>query len=456
MEIVVFSGFSKKINSTKRPSGGSTLNVKLKQPCSVMKPQFLISGFNTTWNYIEWGSRYYYVDDITIETNDLATYSCTLDVLATFRGDILGSTQYVTRNANTYQPYLTDSKYPALNRATMTSRLINTWNESLNNTGCYVIGVVNEEAVGGVAHYCIPAGSNIFKNFVAYMFAGSWLDGTSDITEEIQKELINPFQYVVSCNWFPITARGSLTALKFGYWNSGLSALLMSESERTVVLEATAELPRHPQQSEYGIGMNGSPYTRFNFDCWCFGSIPIDPLPFVANNAIGFRIAVDMFTGAAKLIITNADGGRVVTVNGNFGVPIQLSQITNPVLAPSLNVLGAVSSTVAGFVTGNVVGGVVGAVSGVADSIKSAMPQMMTSGATGSKIAFNSVPMITASFYSLPSIDATRLGRPLCSAHVLSSLSGFTQCENVALDTSASDEEKREIISYMTSGFYIE
>ena len=101
MQISVYSGFSKRINSTKQPTGGTTIDVALKTPCCVMSPTFRISGFDLSWDYIAWGSRYFYVDDITVETNDIALYHCKIDTMATFRGDILSSSQFVTRNANT-------------------------------------------------------------------------------------------------------------------------------------------------------------------------------------------------------------------------------------------------------------------------------------------------------------------------------------------------------------------
>lgn len=74
MEIIVYNGFSKRINSTKRPSGGTTINVALKSPTSVITPTFRLTGFNTAWNYVQWGNRYYFVDNIVILTNDIAEY----------------------------------------------------------------------------------------------------------------------------------------------------------------------------------------------------------------------------------------------------------------------------------------------------------------------------------------------------------------------------------------------
>ena len=457
MQITVYSGFSKRINSTKRPTGGTTIDVALKTPCSVMTPTFRISGFNLSWDYISWGSRYYYVDDITIETNDIALYHCKLDTMATFRSDILSSSQLVTRNANTYQPYLTDTKYPALNKATIDRTLISTWDSAINHTGTYVVGIINDKAHGGVAYYSFGAGGTNFRSLMAVLFGGNWLDPDSDIPLEIQKELINPFQYIASCMWFPLTIAGDLDGnINFGYWPSGVSGGLISESNRTVVLESTATLPRNPQQITHGIGMNGSPFTRYMLDCWCFGQIPIDPLPFVANNAIGLRVEVDVFTGQAVLTVTNANGGRVAKASGNFGAPIQLTQVTQPVLAPIMNAIGGAGSMIAGAVTGNVAGGVVGAISGVGSAIQSAMPQMQTTGATGSKIAFSWTPQITAQFYELPTLAPSKVGRPLMEERTLSSLSGFTVCENVDLNTNASPDEKEEIIRYMSTGFFIE
>lgn len=456
--ITFYSGFSKRHNSTKLPTGGSDVSVLLKNPCSIMTPSFTVNGFSTAWNYFKWGARYYYITDIVIEHNDIATIHGSLDVLATFRSDILSSTQLVSRNANTYQPLLADMKYPALNKATISHQLISTWDAALNDTGTYVIGIVNDKAHGGVAYYSFGAGGQGFRNFMAVLFGGNWLDpDQADFPLEIQKELVNPFQYIASCTWFPLSIAGDLDQnITFGYWPSGCEGGLISESNRIVVLESTATLPRHPQQVTHGLGMNGTPFTRYTLDCWCFGQIPIDPLPFVTNNAIGLRVEVDVFTGQATLTVTNANGGRVAKMSGNFGVPIQLSQITQPALAPIMSTLGAAGSIAAGIVTGNVVGGVVGGIAGVGDAIKNAMPQLQTSGVTGSKVAFTSTPMITAQFYELPTLAPQKVGRPLMEERTLSGLSGFTVCENIDLNTNASPDEKDEIVRYMTQGFFIE
>lgn len=459
MQILVYSGFSKRINSTKQPTGGTQIDVALKTPCSVMSPTFRISGFNLSWDYISWGSRYYYVDDITIETNDIALYHCKLDTLATFRSDILSSSQYVIRSASAVNLLALDSAYPTLAGASVTSDNF-TMNQS-TGVGTYIVGIINEDARGGVAYYTFGAGGTNFKNFVTYMFSDAWLSDDADISIEIQKELINPFQYVVSCVWYPFTVAGDLTTIKFGYWDSGIRAGLLSESDRLFVITGTLNLPRHPQTTSHGTYMNGAPYTRYTIDCYSFGQIPLDPMPFVLSGGLTINVIVDLFAASAELRITNAGGTFEKRIHSDFGVPIQLSQVNQKMIQSAMGVVGgfgagaAAGASVLGGV-GAVVGGVLGAVAGVGSSMNSLFPQVQTAGGIGSKNAYIRTPFVQSEFYNCPSTAPSIMGRPLMEQRTLSTLAGFTVCENVDLNTNASPDEKAEIISYMSNGFFIE
>lgn len=458
MQITCFSGFKKEYNSTKVPSSGTTHTVTLKEPTSVLNPVFLLKGNYTSYNYVQWGSRYYYVDDIVIVHNDLVELHCSSDPLATFRSEILASSQLVSRNANTYQPYLADGAYPTLNEAVMDKKAVSTWSTSINSTGYYVVGIVNPDSETGVTYYAFNSAG--YKQFLSYMFSDVWLDPNADISLDIQKQLVNPFQYVVSVMWFPfnLSSTGTGHNVSFGFWTPTpiQTANVITDASRVIVMEATDTLPRHPQSTSHGIAMNGSPYSRFAFDCYCFGHIPLDPLPFVSNNGIGFRIEVDLFTGQAILTITNNSGCIVNRLSVQFGVPIQVSQIQQNVVQTSSNFAGALGAFVGGVVTGNVVGGVLGTANGIINGIESLMPQVQQNGAIGSKIAFTQTPLITAQFYKLPALAPQRVGRPLMEQKTLSSLSGFTMCQTVDVELDASPAEKERIESVMKSGFYIE
>lgn len=446
MVIEIYQGFSKKPNSTKQPSGGRNVTVTLKEGCSVLNPIFILNGFNLSDNYIRWGVRYYYVDDIVILHNNVAEYHCSSDVLATYKSNIGSSTQYILRAASQYNPYVQDMKYPAQASATLQNILLS--GLSTDDTGIYVLGVVGVNSTNSVSYYTM--GASNFRQLMIALFDDSYLSA-QDISVELQKELVNPFQYIVSCYWYPFTAlqvAGDMAQIKFGWWDSGVYGGLLSENGRIVSLEATFELPRHPQAATRGIYLNDAPYTRYMLNCYSFGSIPINPAPFVANNAGAIEIDVDVFTGIAQMYVATPNG-RLFTEISQFGVPIQINQNT-------ANVVGGALSLASGIVGAAFAGNFVGAAQGIASAIQSAYPQVQSKGANGSKVAFMATPNIVAEFRNLPEEDNTSLGRPLCAPRTISALSGYILCENADLDISASPTEKDAILSYMNGGFYYE
>ena len=86
-------GFTdKRINSTKQTfTASKTLDIKLKDPCSMRAPVFRVKGLNKSvlYNYVQWENKYYWIDDIVYKTFDIQEVYCHLDALATFRSHIL-------------------------------------------------------------------------------------------------------------------------------------------------------------------------------------------------------------------------------------------------------------------------------------------------------------------------------------------------------------------------------
>jgi hypothetical protein len=445
MVIDVYSGFSKAINSTKQPTGGRSINVTLKEGCSVLNPIFILHGYSLADNYVKWGSRYYYIDDIVILHNEVAEYHCSTDALATYKSDIGGTAQYILRAANQYNPYVIDGKYPAQADTDVSDLLLN--GLAVNDTGIYVLGVVGGEATNTVSYYTM--GASAFSSLMQALFDDTYLNA-ADISVELQKELVNPFQYIVSCYWYPFTTQqiaGDMAQIKFGWWDSGVYGGLLSESQRIVTLEDTFSPPRHPQAATRGTYLNDSPYTRYTLNCYSFGSIPLSPSPFVDGEAGAIEIDVDVFTGIAQMYVS-CSGGRLFTAISQFGVPIQINQNT-------ANIVGGALSLAGGLV-GLAYGNVVGAAQGVVSALSSAMPQVQSQGANGSKVAFMAIPNIVAEFRQIAEEDNITMGRPLCAPRNPSALGGYMECANVDLVTSASKAEKQEIISYMEGGFFYE
>lgn len=448
LTITVYSGFSKRINSTKRPSGGTNIDVLLKHPTSVIKPTFIISGFNTSWNYIGWGNRYYFVEDIIILSNTQAEYICSLDVLATYKDVIGSSSQFVVRSSASSNGNIIDTKYPTeANPVGLQQWLPNLESDMYQTGGGYVVGTISNDSESGVSYYLL--GYSEFRRFLNYLFGGSFLNA-SDITSELQKELVNPFQYIASCMWFPFldgSAGHWSNNVKFGYWTSDATALLLDESSREYRQADTIDLNVHPQAAARGNFLNAAPFTRRTLEVYGFGQIPLDTSFFVQNKSATIMVKVDKFTGIGELTVESI-GGTVLKTQAQCGVPIKISQVTSPVIAPVVQAIGAVADIASG--------NYLGAVKGVGNAITSVMPQVQTSGFMGSKIDYAHAPRVVSQFYYISDEDNATIGRPLCAVRTISSLGGYIECENVDIDSVGTSAEKRSIIEFMENGFFYE
>ena len=444
--------FAKKHNSTRQPSGsGRSISVKLKENTSVLNPHFYVHDYSFADNYIKWGSRYYFVEDIISISDGMAEYVCSTDAMATFKSDIGSSSQYVLRAASQYNPYAIDTKYPAQAKSVISDVLLSGLQSKLDQTGMFIIGILSEENSGNAVTYYALTPSQ-FSTLMSELFDTSYLNA-ADISTDLQKELVNPIQYVTSCMWFPISLSDfdgfpTWTYIHFGWWQTAtMCGYQLDESMRIITFDDTFELPRHPQAGTRGIYLNDAPYTRYQLNCYGFGSMPLNPAPFVSNNAAAIEIDVDVFTGIAQMYIAG-QGSMLLKTQAQFGVPIQLAQSASNIISGSLSALGGA--------VGLAYGNVVGFAQGIVSAIDSMMPQVQSKGANGSKIDFMQTPTVVAEFRELVEEDNTQIGRPLCKQVTISSLSGYAICQDADLDLAASPSEKDIITGYMNSGFYYE
>ena len=444
--------FSKKMNSTAQPSGaGTQLTVHLKENTSVLNPHFFVHNYNFAHNYVKWGSRFYFVDDIISISDGMAEYVCRTDVLATYKSDIGASSQYVTRAASAYNLKVMDNKYPTL---ADTDRGITSLDDIASGmglsggtfpAGTYVLGLKSKDSDTGVAFYALTPQE--FGDFCDYLYSTVWLDAT-DITVSLQKLFIDPFDYIISCTWYPFTITGNSQPIYFGFWDwTGHNMTRIPESDRIKSLSHTANLPDHPQVSR-GSYLNAYPYSRLTLNLYSFGQCALDPNRFLDSRSVTVLLNIDMFTGIGVCKVLSATG-TVYQASATCGVPIQLSQVKDDLTKPIVD-----SAMVAAALASE---NVVGVASSIASAVKNAPPQIESVGAVGSVAAYYlNVPVIDSIFYKLVDEDLPQIGRPLCAVRTISTLSGYIECENADLTFAGSPIEKDDIVSYMNGGFYYE
>lgn len=471
--LVNFFNFNKRENSTKQPRPSAAAlqltNVQLKDECSFLNPVLLISPnvsgslFSPSlYNYVSipYWQRYYFINDWTWK-NGVWECSLTVDVLASFKGQISNTNAYVERSASAYDGEIMDNYYPAkADYSIIHTPVASSWQGVAPTGGTYVIGCINDisaNRIGSVTYYaCTPSQLN---SVLAFLYSGSIYNdsGISEISEGLFKSLFNPMQYIVSCIWFPFRddAFGSNAAnIHVGYWNTGISATVCNRVAQTSYV--TCLIPKHPQSTTRGNYLNYGPYTRHTLYCPPFGSIPIDT-SFIddEHRYLYSQVFIDHITGEATIKIstngniTNNVFNRIQTERtAMIGVPIQIAQVMvegEKGIHGILNTISGIASLNPGQL-----------LSGITDSLVSQFPQVTTSGSNGSFITELSTPVLTSQFAYIVDNNNTEWGRPLCADIQLGTLSGFIKCADADHEFLCTDIERSKINAYLKNGFFFE
>ena len=495
---VTLYSFTKRENSTKRPtSGGTNYSCILIDETSLMAPTFKLEiGSNPiakNYCYVADFDRYYFISDIT--SNQGFWYiSCIEDVLASYRGTIGSSSHYVLRAASEYDENITDAMYPAkakMGGSFNLSGSILSW--SSNHS--YILGItgysqqIKTAQTGSVTYY--QMNDSALYNFIYYLMHDitQWCDIQAQGYDDpgVQEALINPIQYVVSCIALPIGMQSDWSdanRIDFGYYTWNLSGPAQTDPVpktkivprgATFTEHQTITIPKHPQQSTRGKYLNCSPFSDYMFHCGPFGDIPLDPAALVDSESIYYEICYDCCQGAGRLTVSPYGTALNPIINilntsyAQVGVPIQLSQaIINPYLATMTNIQDMTAaestalSTAPAMVTGFNASGVadLGAQKAkiVYDATVSKYPTAVNSGSNGSMLSFVDYYKCYLSYHYYTVVDENlaELGRPLYQIKQINTLSGYILCQGADAAITGTQEEAQKINAYMNSGFFYE
>lgn len=472
--------FTKRQNSTAvpSPSSGKNFSCQLKDETSFINPvlRFDPSGLTSglfspsAYNYAQilYWQRYYYITDWQYINGCWEAY-LTVDVLASFRGEIGNTSAYIIRSASQYNGDISDSFYPATTVCSITKQQISSdiYHTSIPS-GCFVVGVINKSQdtnkMGAIIYYAL-SGQDM-GNLMNYLFSDSIYQqaqiSSVEITSGLYKSLYDPFQYISSCMWFPVpksTLGDTTESMTVGYWNTHITATIVKYVTKEIGFKTNLPIARHPQISR-GSYLDHAPYTKLTAYYPPFGEIPIDTtyMQFGDNNYLYGKMFIDFITGLADCYITitngydtdtTADPYKYMTMrSGQIGVPIQISQVMTDYLSTLQNGVGALSN----LFTGNIGGVFNNIVSGVQNS----MPKVSSLGANGSLIEIISPPYLIVEHMQLVDENRTEFGRPLCNTRTISTLFGYIQCGEDDHAFSGTRTENEEINRYLKDGFFYE
>lgn len=243
-----FYNFPKKPNSTKTPGAGDTYteltNCVLIEETGILNPRIAIkndgSAIDYNYCYISKFGRYYFVGEPTYEIGRWVL-PLHVDVMATYKTAIGASTQYVVRSASQYDENIIDSEYPSkTNPKAITVKSDKTiFGASIQAR--YIVGII-----GDLPDYALSIKNNCYNGSVVYfVITGPQLSTlihsllstvdmynvpTSEISEPLQKQLLNPIQYIHSIKCVPVLAEVNYD-VDFTSFKCGFTELALEEAE---------------------------------------------------------------------------------------------------------------------------------------------------------------------------------------------------------------------------------
>lgn len=484
---VQFGQTTKARNSTLVPTLSTTCQCLLKDQTSIVRPTFTIhlsqSGAPTfeqlsqfNYCYVAMFKRYYFITNITSFTAAVVLIDCEVDVLATFKDDILNTPAFVMYSQSRYNAQVVDGRLPMLGTSVQSCNITDI-GTLFTREGVFALTAVSPEISGetGAAATILMGAVNL-KQLAAKLYS-------DDFWESVKTELYHPEEALIACMWTPISesqAKGNGNSqIKIGKYDLYTGFNIKKTVTASFVVPFT--IP-------HGDYRSFEPYTKYTMTLPGVGTIDVPMKLLYGNEAMNMEVlSIKVNVSASPVsgdVIYNMElmdasggvsgNGVAYTVKGNFGVEVPISRTVGRFGSILQSVAGGVSSVIGGAAIGGPVGALGGAANFAGNMIGGLMESMNThtnivgslggwSVMDGYNIAIES-KTIAYNVSDNPPNVANTIGRPLyANVSRLGVLTGFVNCVGAHVKTWGTGEELNMISSYINGslgnpygGFLIE
>lgn len=452
---VTFYRFNKCRNETKQPTGGTVIDVRLKENCSILEPKLILSTPSWDYNYffIPSFGRYYFVSNFTYIGNQTYQVDGTCDPMASFRGDILQSSQYIVRAATGYDVDIPDVMFPAKGGRNVEYVGSPVGDVQQDYTqGLFVIGAIGENAgYAGIPVVYYGLDFAQMKLLNDYLFNSD--NYGSMISDDIVKAFFNPMDYIVSCMYFPYAIGFSSwedTDIYFGWFKTeGIFAKKVPNYWYTDSgLSFSWPIPK--PYSDYRKLNPWTQYRLWILDQW----IDLPPEKLYNYSTLNVNIQIDLISGLANTNIdvqnTGESARTIARTSSQFGCPVAMAQLRQ-------DWQGLISSI------GSSVGSLFSldfgkAVEGVADAVNCFLPDPSTRGTNGGlgSAFWNKYIELFCFYCDTAPLNENRVGRPVAKQDIVRNYSGYCLCRGAEIEPDgAYASEIDEITGFMNGGFYV-
>ena len=452
----VFYSFSKRKNSTALPSGaGETFEITLKNGCSFLSPTFLLSAETFSYNYCNFNGRYYWVTDIVSVRNNLFEVQCSVDVLASWKNDIMATSAFVEYSSSDNDQSIKDSRNITTVDIQRTASYLNM--DMFNSTGSYILATLSSPASEAINNsfsvlYGLTAGD---LGALAQEF------NSPDALTAIRQYFDSPTDTIVFCRWLPRNLIGGPTRLvpvRFGEYTSNVTGTLIEDNYSSEIGDITIPW----QKSDF---RNFEPYSSAVLYLPGVGNVQLPLSSLAGLQTLSIQCVMDYVTNGIHYQVTDGTGANIVgTYSGSVGVDIPVSAVQSGNVGGILAGIGSIAGGIGAVATGGLTLGASAALGGgLIATAASAMSQNIRS--TGSfsggynvKAGGTTIHLEIFRNQSVqePSEYSGIIGNPCMKTRQISGLSGYCQTNSFQVGGAMTETEKSQINSMMDGGVYIE
>ena len=500
MTVKFWKGFAKRINSTKQPTATATaeLTCRLKENTSVNEPvlQIATNDFGYEYAYIADFGKYYFVRDVVSTANGLCEYHLTEDSMATKKTDIGNTKAHIAYSSTGYNAKVIDPRITVRNHKTiMKSGGATPGNAyrvfSPSADGNYILTVfygndnnhpisVNAYTGMSITYFLDYAGIEAFARYLS-----------NNITSVSQYFNGTGLNCVFNCLWVPYDLIGTEdvehgtfvdgnnniiayydTRVRIGNLTSNIDHLPLSSRILANMprYTNTISVPCHLQPLTTNDFRASEPYTTGNIYLPGVGTVNLNMSDWQDSDNINVEYTIEYATGNMRYFL-KTDAGIILqthdcciasqcplgqnVMTGGAGVIGGIAGMVGGVAA--LGVTAASGGTGAAFIPG-----ALSLIMGAANTALSANKRdVTTTGGLGGRMIQTQSYIIHTEF-SMNTETPTNAdyiaerGGPYLGTALISTLSGYVQCEGASISCDASAFEKEEINNYLNNGFYYE
>jgi len=477
MEVILYTEFSKRSNSTYNPESPGAISVsvtkdlKLKEKCNIIRPIFFVADTNK-YVYAKFMGYYYFVIDDAYDINGAHYIELELDVLGTFKAEIMTHSAFVKYSSSNYNEFIVDTRISTTGKMISKSlRLSLDSYISEEETGMWLLTTFasdeDDAAKCGVVNYLFTNAE--WQYFIqALVKSGQSFFGSLEQSFDDLKNCIINVAFVPFANSL---AMGDYTDdVILGKWHSKRSAHYAT-GECITINDA---LPLSGlDRSDFRIV---SPYTYCNLFLPFVGNVEISSEELQNAGSLFFGILYNVYTQKITYIVyvgsgnVNDNTAKIIgTYHGECGIRIPLAYLTNEnaqgFIAESVKASVSLATAATGVMTGNPVVAGVGIASTLASEVSAYMKANTMSakmmGSLSGNYGWSYCPYIKLQIFTPevteePDNFIELYGRPCMKVLNIGTLTGYCETRGFSFNGSVMDSIRDMINNAMDTGVYLE